>query len=65
MKWFRNPKYRVWGASVLLVASIIGWPITAMTVFKEEPQGILGLSWLAIILTMLDVVLTADVRNKK
>jgi hypothetical protein len=33
-----------------------------MTVFREEPQGILGLSWLAIILTMLDIFLTTDVR---
>ena len=44
---------------------MIGWPLTALTVFSEEPQGILGLSWLAIILTAVDILLTADVRDQQ
>lgn len=64
MKW-RDPKYRVRGAVFLLVISLIGWPVTALTIFKDEPQGILGLSWLAISLTALDVLLTSDVRDKQ
>jgi hypothetical protein len=56
---------RVIFAWILLGISVIAWPITALTVFREEPQGILGLSWFAIILTCLDVVVTSDVRDKQ
>lgn len=48
----------------LVIASAIGWPVTALTVFAEEPQGILGLSWLAILLTGVDILLTAEVHDK-
>lgn len=41
-------------AWVLLIGSLIGWPLSALTVAKDEPQFILGLSWLAITLTALD-----------
>jgi hypothetical protein len=41
-------------AWVLLIGSIIGWPVTALTVASDEPPFVLGLSWLAIILTALD-----------
>lgn len=51
-------------AWVLLVGSLIGWPVTALTAFKDEPQGVLGLSWLAITLTALDLVSTTDVRKQ-
>jgi hypothetical protein len=51
-------------AWVLLVGSLIGWPVTALTVFSAEPQGILGLSWGAIILTAVDILLTAEVGEK-
>jgi len=30
------------------LAPIPTWPITSITVFKDEPQGVLGLSWAAI-----------------
>jgi hypothetical protein len=38
-------------AWILFIGGIIAWPITAKTMFKHEPQGILGLSFLAIIYT--------------
>jgi hypothetical protein len=31
-------------------------------VLRAEPQGVLALSWLALILTSTDVILTSDVR---
>lgn len=62
MKLF-NPKNRIVFAWVLLIGSIIGWPATALTIFRQEPQGILGLSWLAIILTSIDILTTTDVRE--
>lgn len=51
------------GAWVLLIGSLIGWPLSAFTWAKHEPQFILGLSWLAIILTAVDILGTQDVRN--
>lgn len=59
-----KPEMRMKMATVLLIGSVIGWPITALTVFSKEPQGILGLSWLAVILTAIDILSTQDVRNK-
>ena len=51
-------------AWTLLVGSLIGWPLTALTVAREEPQFILGLSWLAIILTALDGLWVAQSDDK-
>ena len=60
-----SPAGRVRLAWVLLVASLIGWPLSALTLARGEPQFILGLSWLAITITALDVLLTADVRQEQ
>lgn len=54
---------RAFGWSLVII-SVIGWPLTALTVFSEEPQGILGLSWLAILLTAVDILLTAEVHDQ-
>lgn len=56
-------KLRIIGAWILLIGSIVAWPITAMTIFKQEPQGILGLSWAAIILTAVDILSTQQVKD--
>lgn len=48
---------------VLLGLSIVGWPLSAFTFAREEPQAILGLSWGAIILTALNVVLVEEVKE--
>jgi uncharacterized membrane protein YfcA len=50
-------------AWVLLVGSLVGWPLTALTVARDEPQFVLGLSWLAITLTALDFLKTARVHR--
>jgi hypothetical protein len=47
-------KTEVWLAGALLVLSILGWPISALTFAKGEPPTVLGLSWFAITLTALD-----------
>lgn len=54
---------RTIGAWVLLVGSIVGWPVTALTVAKGEPPFVLGLSWLAIILTSADLLSTSQVHE--
>jgi hypothetical protein len=33
----------------LIPLCVIAWPITSLTVFAAEPQGVLALSWLALI----------------
>jgi hypothetical protein len=60
-----SPKLRVRAAWALLVGSLVAWPVTALTVAKDEPPVILGLSFLAIVVTCLDVVSTQDVRSKQ
>jgi uncharacterized membrane protein YfcA len=60
-----SPRNRVRFAWVLLIGSLIGWPLTALTVAQDEPQIVLALSWLAITLTALNIILTADVRNEQ
>lgn len=60
-----SPTTRVRLAWFLLVASIIGWPLSAITFAAEEPPTVLGLSWFAITLTALDVLFTADVRRNQ
>lgn len=56
---------RTIGAWVLLAASLVGWPLTAVTVFRSEPQGILGLSWLAIIIECGSLLTSSQVHEKQ
>ena len=60
-----SPKWRVRAAWGLLVVTLVAWPTTALTVFRDEPQGILGLSFLALIVESLNVVSTQDVRRQQ
>ncbi len=41
----------------VLVLCVVGWPISAMTVANDEPQFVLGLSWFALILTSVLIVI--------
>lgn len=41
-------------AWTLIAACVIGWPLSQMTIARDEPPFTLGLSWLAILLTALD-----------
>lgn len=50
-------------AWTLLIGSLIGWPITAYTVARNEPQFILGLSWFAITLTAMDLLKSSRVHR--
>lgn|GEM_PF-2201247 len=57
-----SPKWRRRAAFALIAITLVGWPVSALTFAKGEPQFILGLSWLAITLTAVDVAATTDVR---
>lgn len=50
-------------AWVLLVGSLILWPVSQFTWAKDEPPFILGLSWLAITLTAMDLLKTSRVHK--
>lgn len=49
-------------AWVLLIGSLIGWPVSM--VLSSEPPFILSLSWLAIILTAIDGLWVAEESRK-
>jgi uncharacterized membrane protein YfcA len=44
-----------------LVASGIGWPVAALTVARNEPQFVLGLSFLAITFTAWDILTSSQI----
>ncbi len=52
-------------AWVLLAGATIGWPLSAMTVAKHEPQFILGLSWLAIVIESASLLTTSQVHEEQ
>jgi hypothetical protein len=54
---------RVVVAWCLLIGAIIAWPVTAFTIFSDEPPGILGLSYLAIILEAASLLTSSQVRK--
>jgi len=58
-------KVRIIGAWVLLAVSLIGWPTSQLTIARDEPPFVLALSWLAIILTAVDILSTQDVRKSQ
>lgn len=60
-----SPRVRVWAAWALVAACVVGWPLSALTIARGEPQFILALSWIAILVTALDVVSTQDVRKQQ
>ncbi|MFI6819252.1 hypothetical protein ACIBG7_43175 [Nonomuraea sp. NPDC050328] len=61
----RARRMRTIGAWILLAASVIGWPLSALTVAKDEPQFVLGLSWLAITLTCVDLLTSSQVHEEQ
>lgn len=67
-EWLRNnvtPERRVKAAVWMFFLSLAAWPITSLTIFSKEPQGVLGLSWMAIILQAILLIVTTDVRNEQ
>lgn len=61
----RARRIRVILAWTLLAGSIIGWPLSALTVAKNEPPFILGLSWLAIILASAELLTSSQVHEEQ
>jgi hypothetical protein len=58
-----SPRTQLVLAWIIFAVSIVAWPVTAVTVFSTEPQGILGLSWFAIVLGAWNTIVTTQVNK--
>ncbi len=58
-------RVRVVAAWVLLAGAVAGWPIAALTVARDEPQVILGLSFLAIIVEACTLLTSSQVHEEQ
>lgn len=63
MTWLKSRKTRLILAWCLFWASLIGWPISIW--LTDEPVFILSLSWFAITITALDMIMTADLKDEE
>lgn len=56
---------KIYFAWVLLVVTLVFWPLSLITLAKDEPPFVLSLSWLALTLTAVDILFTAYVSKKQ
>jgi ribose/xylose/arabinose/galactoside ABC-type transport system permease subunit len=61
----RARRARVIIAWTLLIAATIGWPLSMLTVAKNEPPFVLSLSWLAIILAAAELLTASQVHEEQ
>lgn len=61
----RVRRVKVVVAWVFLIGAAIGWPLSQLTVARDEPPFTLGLSWLAIVLTAADLLSTSQVHEEQ
>lgn len=53
----------LWVGLIAAFGPLIVWPVTSLTVWKDQPQGVMALSWIAIELT--GVVLLVQAITKR
>lgn len=56
---------RVVIAWCLLIGATVGWPLSALTWARDEPQFILGLSWLAVVLESANLLTSSQVHEEQ
>lgn len=49
IKKIMSPNGQVYFSTFIILSSLIGWPVSAVTIAKDEPFVILSISWLALI----------------
>lgn len=59
--WLRNPYVQIRLSTWLLVIALINWPLSHFTYASNEPPLVLSLSWAAIVLTCVSIIVTTDV----
>jgi 4-hydroxybenzoate polyprenyltransferase len=71
MKRIRDPHWRFRFAVVLFVFAAVGWPATHILMLVTDPPEnswvfhvLMVISWLAILMTALDLMATTDVRKQ-
>jgi hypothetical protein len=57
-------RVRTIAAWILLIGSVIMWPVSQLTFARNEPPLTLGLSWLAITLVAADLLTTSQQAEK-
>jgi hypothetical protein len=62
INWRRARTIAAW---VLLIGSIAGWPISALLWAQDEPQFVLGLSFLAIIVESASLLTSSQVHEEQ
>lgn len=60
----RGRRIRVVAAFWAIPGSLVCWGLSALTWARAEPQFVLGLSWLAITLTAVDILTTSQVHEE-
>lgn len=48
---------------VLLVGSLIGWPLSQFTVARDEPPFVLALSWFAVVLNAWGIIVACQINK--
>ncbi len=56
---------RTVAAWFLLIGSIIGWPLAAFGPARDEPQFVLGLSFMALIIESASLLTASQVRENQ
>lgn len=57
----RSPRLRIGIAVGMLALSVVGWPVSFLVPERWQMPIVLSLSWLALIWTSVDMILTATV----
>lgn len=60
IKKIMTPKGQEVFSWFIIISSIIGWPVSALTIAKDEPFIILSISWLALIYSGYSALVAAQ-----
>jgi hypothetical protein len=56
---------RTVAAWVLLIGATVGWPVSMLTVARDEPPFVLSLSWLAIVIEAASLLTASQVHEQQ
>lgn len=56
---------RTVAAWVLLIGSLIGWPVSMLTVAADEPPFVLSLSWMAIVIEAASLLTSSQIHEEQ
>lgn len=64
MSVLKSARFQLYLNCALLLTAVVLWPISAITWAHGEPQFVLGLSWLALILTSWGNIISSLVNTE-